>query len=369
MDLFKKINYRGIKCLFICIFIFITFFCFLSPCHSLASTDVIDVETAFLYEQELWNINVINLMIAHLENNYSDASIIRDFMADMSTGNRFFWIERYSGGRYVIFVYTFRDVNPDTTATKSLWNSSAQYNLPAFSIKPDYWIDTGNSTFTKNTNDPYTYTCVKPCYGFRSDTLNTFLQKYYYHANDIDIVDVYNEMSSKLRKILDAINNIDNTELNVNFNELILALNKNQQETSQKLDGLKKSIDETNKFLKDTNTDDSDYGFSSDNGTNDVTSDGLNSIFTTFYNCFANAEEKDIVFPLPFVNKSITIPAKFLENTLKAHGFQFVVDLARTVWLFAISCFIIKDISNYVEKLKTGEILSKSDTNIKTDIL
>ena len=354
---------------FLWVFLCIILFCFLSPSYSLGATDVIDVETAFLYEQELWNINVINLMIAHLENNYSDASVIRDFMGDMSTGNRFFWIERYSGGRYVIFVYTFSDLNPDTTASKTLWNSSAQYNLPAYSIRPDYWINVSDNTFSKHINDPYTYLCVKPCYGFRSETLNTFLQKYQYHANDIDIVDVYNEMSSKLRRILDAINNIDNTELSVNFNELILALNKNQQETSQKLDGLKKSIDETNKFLKDTNTDDSDYGFSSDNGTNDVTSDGLNSIFTTFYNCFANAEEKDIVFPLPFVNKSITIPAKFLENTLKAHGFQFVVDLARTVWLFAISCFIIKDVSNYVEKLKTGEILSKSDTNIKTDIL
>lgn len=369
MDLFKKINYRGIKCLFVCIFVFIIFSCFLSPSYSLGATDVIDVETAFLYEQEFWNINVINLMIAHLENNYADSSIIRDFMADMSTGNRFFWIERYSGGRYVIFVYTFRDVGPDTTATKTLWNSSAEYTMPAFSIKVDYWIDTSNNTFTKNANDPYTYKCLKPCYGFRSETLNTFLQKYYYHANDIDIVDVYNEMSNKLRHILDAINNIGNTELNVNFNELILALNKSHQETSQKLDGLKKSIDETNKFLKDTNTDDSDYVFSSDNDTDDITSDGLNSIFTTFYNCFANAEEKDIVFPLPFVNKSITIPAKFLENTLKSHGFQFVVDLARTVWLFAISCFIIKDVSNYIDKLKTGEILSKSDTNIKTDIL
>lgn len=369
MDLFKKINLRGIKRLFICFLLFSNILWFLSHSYSLAATDVIDVETAFVYEQELWNINVINSMIAHLENNYSDAPVIRDFMGDMATSNRFYWIERYSGGRYAIFVYTFRDLNPDTTASKTLWNSSAQYNLPAYSINPDYWINFADNTFSKHINDPYTYLCPKPCYGFRSETLNTFLQKYHYHVNDIDIVDVYNEMSNKLSHILDAINNIDNTELNVNFNELILALNKNQQETSQKLDDLKKSIDETNNFLKNTDTADSDYGFSSDNGTNDVTSDGLNSIFTTFYNCFANAEDKDIVFPLPFVNKSITIPSKFLENTLKAHGFKFVVDLARTVWLFAISCFIIKDVSNYVDKLKTGEILSKSDTNIKTDIL
>ena len=39
------------------------------------------------------------------------------------------------------------------------------------------------------------------------------------------------------------------------------------------------------------------------------------------------------------------------------------------VYWYFIARFIVKDIASYIEKAKSGDIFSSSDTNIKTDML
>lgn len=53
-------------------------------------------------------------------------------------------------------------------------------------------------------------------------------------------------------------------------------------DTNNSLNDIKSSIDETNKFLKDTNTTDDDFNFSHDNSTNDVSGNGLETVFQRF---------------------------------------------------------------------------------------
>lgn len=353
--------------------------CFLLPSYSLAATanvvSTIDLETLYTVEFQQAETSFINYLLTLYSNGVS-RDVIQKFSSQLDAGYGVYF--KKTNNDISAMVYEVPKHVSYSEQTLTLFNSGYTTSTNCFKAYIvtyySFFPDDRSIAYTDVKNFPNensTEWIPKSLLAYNDDVLYNFTQYVTHNAPNLTkiyeaIINVNNNLKSKLDGLRVT---VDFSDLDINFQQIITTINKTSEDTQNKLNDVKKSIDDTNNFLKNTDTDDSDYGFSSDNGTNDITSDGLNSIFTTFYNCFANAEEKDIVFPLPFVNKSITIPSKFLENTLKAHGFSFVVDLARTVWLFAISCFIIKDVSNYVEKLKTGEILSKSDTNIKTDIL
>lgn len=357
--------------IFFTIFVFfISFFTTFSQADTVAT---IDIDTVFQTQFNYVNVTTVNFLLSLWQNGLYHTEI-KQFCDEVDSGYSYYCQNVKNEGSFGFITYQVPSHPAYSNQSFNLWGSDATLTTSAVQVKVlhyyVYYPDSRTfSVFTAGSSE-YLYIPRANLNQYPKETYE-FVQ--YVSHNAPNLTKIYEAIintTTGLKSQLDGLRvTVDFSDLDINFQQIITTINKTSKDTQNKLDELKQSINDTNNFLKDTNTDDSDYGFSSDNGTNDVTSDGLNSIFTTFYNCFANADDKDIVFPLPFVNKSITIPAKFLENTLKAHGFQFVVDLARTVWLFAISCFIIKDVSNYVDKLKTGEILSKSDTNIKTDIL
>lgn len=343
-----------------------------------ATADVvtsIDLETLYTVEHQEAETSFINYLLTLYSNGIS-RDVIEKFSNQLDAGYGVYF--KKTNNDISAMIYQVPNEVSYSEKPITLFNSGYSTTTACFKAYIvtyySFYPDTRTIAYSDVKNFPSDYSIEwipKSLLSYNDDVLYNFTQYITHNAPNLTkiyeaIINVNNGLKSKLDGLRVT---VDFSDLDINFQQIITTINKTSQDTQNKLDDVKKSIDDTNNFLKDTNTDDSDYGFSSDNGTNDVTSGGLNSIFTTFYNCFANAEDKDIVFPLPFVNQSITIPAKFLENTLKAHGFTFIVNLARTVWLFAIASFIIKDVSNYVDKLKTGEILSKSDINIKTDIL
>lgn len=379
MAIFTKSIKRMSNRVFICTSISIVFLCFLSHCYSLAATaDVvttIDLETLYTVEHQEAETSFINYLLTLYSNGIS-RDVVQKFSNQLDAGYGVYFKKTNNDISAMVYEvpkkvsYSEHSITLFNSGYTTSTNCFKAYIVTYYSFFPDdrsiAYTDVKNFP-----NENSVEWIPKSLLAYNDDVLYNFTQYVSHNAPNLTkiyeaIINVNNNLKSKLDGLRVT---VDFSDLDINFQQIITTINKTSQDTQNKLNDVKKSIDDTNNFLKNTDTDDSDYGFSSDNGTNDVTSAGLNSIFETFYNCFANAEEKDVVFPLPFVNQSITIPAKFLENTLKAHGFTFIVNLARTVWLFAIATFIIKDVSNYVDKLKTGEILSKSDTNIKTDIL
>lgn len=150
---------------------------------------------------------------------------------------------------------------------------------------------------------------------------------------------------------------------------IVSSINNKIDDTNNAINDVKNSVDETNKFLKDTNTTDSDFEFSHDNSTNDITKSGLETLFTQLYNVFNDSTDKDLVIPLPFVSQNITIESNFFRNLLTKYHFNFILTLADMVWLYLISRFIITDITKYIDKMKNGKILTSTDTNITTEVL
>lgn len=44
-------------------------------------------------------------------------------------------------------------------------------------------------------------------------------------------------------------------------------------------------------------------------------------------------------------------------------------DLIPLVWYFLVGLYILKDMAKIIQDIKSGDIMTKTDTNIKTDML
>lgn len=134
-----------------------------------------------------------------------------------------------------------------------------------------------------------------------------------------------------------------------------------QQQTTDAVGSLENTI-------TDGSVDDTSIFLPSDN-TNDITADGLNGIFTTMYNAFCSGEAKDIVFPIPYTDKNITLSANYVRQMLSNSGASWVITIIEAFWWYLISRFIIKDVANKISKIKSGNIESIENSNIKEEML
>ena len=103
----------------------------------------------------------------------------------------------------------------------------------------------------------------------------------------------------------------------------------------------------------------------------DTTTDGFNYLFNMIYsqiNPTNNVDPaQDIVFNIPFVNKELRINKDFTRNLL---GYDSpIISLLSIVYYFLVSYYIIQDIRKTIESVKTGDIMTHTDTNIKADML
>lgn len=108
---------------------------------------------------------------------------------------------------------------------------------------------------------------------------------------------------------------------------------------------------------------------------NDITTNSFNYIFNTIYNAIIT-DPQPIVFNIPFTNHSLTIYGDFLDNALDQFttevvgGFRNPIkDFIHAFYYFIIAYYIINDIRKTIEKVKTGDIMTHTDTNIKADML
>lgn len=103
-----------------------------------------------------------------------------------------------------------------------------------------------------------------------------------------------------------------------------------------------------------------------EDNTTDITESGFNSIFTIIRNTFTSSSSQDLVLVIPFTGKSFTIN---FSNVYGGFNSGIVGTLITLFWWYLVSVFIVKDISNKISKIKSGNIESIENTNIKEDIL
>lgn len=139
---------------------------------------------------------------------------------------------------------------------------------------------------------------------------------------------------------------------------------------SESLVNINNSINDTNNFLQDTNI--SNSSIQQPNVPQDSTGvqTGVNNIFTTIMNVFTNLDTtQNVVLPIPFTNKSITIPGSYTRDMLTQSGATWLLSFITLFWWYIISRFIIKDVLKSVEKIQTGDVEHLENSNIKGDML
>lgn len=128
------------------------------------------------------------------------------------------------------------------------------------------------------------------------------------------------------------------------------------------------SIDNINNSITDSSVDSSSIDLPTDN-TVDPTQSGVDNIFQTIYNSFTSGTAQDIVFPIPFTNKSITLQANYIYNMLQSNGASWIITIIQAFWWYLISRFIITDIMKKIRKIKQGNFDNIQNSNIKEDML
>lgn len=150
---------------------------------------------------------------------------------------------------------------------------------------------------------------------------------------------------------------------------IINSINANTEQQAETTEEMKK----LNDFMSSEDVDQDSYDMPTTNPTQDPTTDGINNIFNKFYSRITNWDSSNISVYIPFANKSFTIPANASEQLLAKFSNMglgsTLKSLISAVWFYVLARYIIKDVQKYVDGLKTGEILTKSDTNIKTEML
>lgn len=131
------------------------------------------------------------------------------------------------------------------------------------------------------------------------------------------------------------------------------------------LDSVNNNLEDLNNFLSDSNVSDGSYDTPSVDSP-DNTEDGFNQAFTMITNTLTSTDYKPIELPLPFVKNKITIDPNFLYDLLGPNN--LIVTLVSALSYFFVSSFIVKDISRILEKIKSGDIATSAETNIKTDM-
>lgn len=147
--------------------------------------------------------------------------------------------------------------------------------------------------------------------------------------------------------------------------------NSLQQEQNQLQQQQNQLQQEQNDFLTKPN-DDNDVSVDNFNNvdSNDITSAGLTGVFNNIYSSITSWNAKNINLPIPYTNKTITIPANYTENMLNSSGGGWIVNFIHAVYYFIVGRFMIYSITNIVNSIKSGSILNTdSKNNITTDML
>lgn len=152
--------------------------------------------------------------------------------------------------------------------------------------------------------------------------------------------------------------------------DLLTVIEEKIIETNSKLNTINNSIGETNNWLK--NEDDSDIIYQVDTPSVDSSSIGsvFDGIFSLIYNKLTTASVTSITIPLPHSNTNLVIPSNLLSNIINNSGLDVLVGgVVSGLWYFLVCMFILKDLAKIMQDIKSGDIMSKTDIDIKADML
>lgn len=166
-----------------------------------------------------------------------------------------------------------------------------------------------------------------------------------------------------IKNSLDQQTNIMNQQTNIMLQQI--------EKMGDLITGQQETTDAIND-LNDTMTDSTITSTASDLPSVNVTDPsqtGIDNIFQSIYNAFCTGQAQDIVFPIPFTNKNITLSPYYVRDMLTNNGATWVYTLIQAFWGYLIGRYIVKDISKKITKIKGGNIENIENENIKEEML
>lgn len=151
---------------------------------------------------------------------------------------------------------------------------------------------------------------------------------------------------------------VANQEIMINQNSQMI---NEQQNTTNAIENLEDTI-------TDSNIESGSSDLPSTN-VNDPTQNGIDNIFQSIYNAFCTGQAQDIVFPIPFTNKNITLSPYYVSDMLTSFGANWIYTLIQAFWGYFIGRFIVKDIARKINKIKSGDVENIENNNIKEEML
>lgn len=133
-------------------------------------------------------------------------------------------------------------------------------------------------------------------------------------------------------------------------------------------------------YLEDETTEDVDTTFAKPSYDSTEFDFRVNALFAHIQSAFlANDPAVGTNITFQILNNNFTLNSKTLYNFLRYGSSQptansneagrAVLTLVYNFWNFVVALFIFKDLSSIINDIRNGDLLNKSDTNIKTDML
>lgn len=166
----------------------------------------------------------------------------------------------------------------------------------------------------------------------------------------------------------DYINQLNQQTATSTDNDTTQELQNSIKDQTNAINNQTQSIDNINNSITDSSVDSSSIDLPTDN-TQDPTQSGVDNIFQTIYNSFTSGTAQDIIFPIPFTDKSITLQANYIYNMLNNNNASWIITIIQAFWWYLISRFIITDIMKKIRKIKQGNFENLQNSNIKEDML
>lgn len=339
------------KKLFIVLLLFLLISCFVCGSANATMQDItynVDQPTLLKEQQEYLASVFLKKAI-----NLDLTTLLNDFKAYASNPN--YW---------PLFSYSITGNNKATITCYMVHTSINYQNLDS------YELNTDDSYF----EDDY---FVYPVSGYSvspSDYGSSAIRRYYIYVSGStsafgNFTDTFFIPSSLImyqnQTVKNFINGVNPSDSSIAM--IINAIQENTDEQEEQTEEMKK----LNNFMSSEDVDDDAYDMPTDNPTTDITESGVNGIFTMFYDKINNWESENITIRIPFANKIFIIPSDLTENIVNSYlpNTTTFGRLFGLIWYYLLGVYIVKDIQKYIDGLQTGEILTKSDTNIKTEML
>lgn len=365
MICYKKILF------FLLIFVFL--FCTCSLCAetntnptsggggTIAQQNDNEFETLMNIETSVQNRFILELYALKNSDNNCKTLVSRLFnqISGLGANGKFIYIkENFSGysKRYDVYMAYLSELTK-SCQTAYIYGNQAFPNTSMLSgtfyliggVSGDGCFSYNDYSHTASLTIPFAFAC-----SISSDFVNLF--------KDFGFIN-----NDQLAQIITALINCQNSLMvlrnqNTNLGNFI------KDQGSQTRQEIQNSTDKINDNINNNDTSEIDTsGITNSDTTVDITQDGFNSIFSTLQTYFTSNNGGSLTLTIPFVNKSITISKSSVYGNFKQ--LSTIENIASLVWYFVISLYIVKQVQNMINQIKSGNLEDVVDNNIKADIL